>query len=349
MIDLPNILNDLYKIPVDSIDRIPFGYTNQNYTILSGNDRYVARISSSSKIEQLKFELYVLNQLKNYNLGFYTPTPLKTKFNTDFVVLDGGDKVLTVFHYIPGNRASELWKYPFTLKKFSWDFGMKVGKLHSAFSGIGVPNGMKPRTHEQLIHEYLDKFQHYKFLFKKQRCGNESVKSNKWLKLLVDKIQLPVDESIKYLNYFTSLGERRITHTDLRLENILAKNENITAILDFDEIVLSDFAYDISKILVEVYSDKKHVVKNIKDLIDIDGFLSFLRPYIKTRGKRKKEFLYRVIDLLNLPALHVLSIVGRDPDFDENERIKNILWYTNFITIMKGENNTDWLKSNLLR
>lgn len=335
LFNLKEALNDFYAIKSRNIKEILHGYTNRNYLVISKNgEKYVARISPLYRKKRVWLESYVLDRLNSYELEFLVPRIITTSSNEYFITI--GNLILTVFQYIEGIIASKLRSSLLGKEKFSYDLGKSVGNLHNTLCKIRIPK--TKFTHLKLISSYFNKFDYY-----------FSNLDSEWKYLLLKERDLLTNEISKYKNYYNNFKYlQTFVHTDIRLDNIMFRNRKISAILDFNDILIGDQAFDLASIFVEIYTDHNVVSKKLTDLADIEGFMKFVKAYLNIRKiENKKSFILRVINLLGLQALQVLSIVGRDPDFDERERIKNVIWYSNFIHIINNKNNASLLKLSM--
>jgi len=332
---LIRVIEDSYGCPVNNLIPIPWGYTNQNYHVLTEGKRYIARVSPSVKIDHLPYESCVLSQLLQSDMNFRVPQKVKVR-DGDFVIIDEDGRAVTLFDFIPGNLMLNSWRYPFNRNGFSRDSGAKAGELHSALAQVNVPTS--DFTHEQLVQRYLSLFENYRSLKPKER----------WEHLIVGRIEMVIEETLRYLAYFRSLGyQRSIVHTDLRLENFIGEEERLVGILDFDDILVGDQAYDPSKVLKETYCDRDRIPEDPRDTFDISGFRLFTEGYLTQRGLEREQFIDRVIEFLSLPALHVLFGINRDPDFDNDIRAGLVNWNLRFIELLRRRENVEWLHSQL--
>lgn len=338
-IDLKHILTQFYDIQVQDLGKSTHGYSNENFIIKSKLGRsYIVRISPFYRIQHLWLEHHVLNRLQNLSLDFCVPRINATISGNFFVRI--GDMALTVFDLIPGIQASKFPRSDRDMKVFSQNLGAGVGHLHNFLSKIETPQ--TKFTHERLIVSYSDKFKTYEI------CDIHT--DNEWRRLLMNENSLIMEELQRYLRYYSDFGPPvSFVHSDIREENILVKRNEITAILDFDDTFVGDQAFDLAAMLVEIYCNKDEVSQKVSDLVDIEGFAEFAHQYFEVRRIEEDRdwFMHRVVALLNLQALQVLSIVGRDPDFDERARTKNVIWYSNFIRTMKMKKSLEWIRSEI--
>lgn len=335
MLNLHSAIESNYGITVDSLCRIPFGYTNKNFNMTSGAENYICRVSPANKMSHLRMESEVLDNLGPKNLGFAVPKKIKAKSGKDFAPLEGEKGIITLFEYIPGYNATDNVSYA-QKEEFHNDFAKCVGKLHSALSTVKI--GQNEHTHKNLIQSYKDKFRQYAAI----------PASLEWQQLLNREIPILMNETEKYQDYFREISNPEIVHTDLRLENIMAKDSKVSGIVDFDDVLFGRQAYDLSKIMIEVFGYKDSHSSKLAQLINLDGFGEFVRVYNKNRRITTSQTLVKeVADLATLPSVHVLSLVGRDPDFDDSERTKNVAWYSNAVRVMKNKENLQTIRSKL--
>jgi len=338
IVSLEQTIESLYGIQIDSITNVRSGYTNRNFLIRSCGRTYIARITQEHRVSHIPFESYILEFLSHERLGFAIPRKIKAKSERDFVRI-GDEDVITLFDFIPGYQASDLWRHPFHSTGFTEELGSKIGVLHSALSRIQTHTTL--HTLENLVESYLKKFEQY------ENEVSQIEKMLPWQRMFLNNIDMFREEITSYIGY-PQPKHKEVAHTDLRLQNILInRNRTIVGIIDFDDAVVGYHAYDLAKILVEVYTNREHVIKNVQELVDVRGFAEFINKYIKKRGIKNEEIIPRTLDLLKLPAIHNLSIVGRDPNFDEDERLKNMEWNSNIIQLFRDESNIRWIAEEL--
>lgn len=332
-------LQDWYDIKIKDIEKFSLGYTNKNYLITANNrKKYVARISPHYKKDHILLESYVLNAIKEHGFYFLIPEIMKNSCNDYFT--DLGNKLLTIFYYIPGLHIDELTNKRLKKDYISSELGRLVGDLHNILYKINTPK--TNFTHVELIKSYISNFNSY---IPKQDSG--------WKSIIHKEINLIINEISKYKEYYEKIKyPQTFIHTDIRLDNIIFRNGKISSLLDFDDILIGDQAFDLSSMFIEVYANHDILSEQIIDLVNIEEFIKFINSYLKIRYiKNKKNFLSRVINLINLQALQVLYLASKPSFIEEkgNEREKNLIWYLNFIHAINKENNKRILKKEIIK
>jgi Ser/Thr protein kinase RdoA (MazF antagonist) len=127
MLSLERVIEEEYDVPVDSMYEILFGFSNKNFGIVSGNNKYVCRLSPQSKAGHIDMELGVLSRLSSSIEGFKVPKNIKTVNGGEYLIK--GDTVITLFDHIEGENAS---LYRDKLESFQEDFAKKVARLHTS-------------------------------------------------------------------------------------------------------------------------------------------------------------------------------------------------------------------------
>ncbi len=324
--DLSKIIEDYYRIPVENITRLEFGFSNINYEISSYGKSYICRISPQNKIGHIKMELDILSKL-NSNIDFSIPYSIKAKNNRDFVNINGS--IITLFKKIEGENAS---LYKNRLEKFQEDFAKKTAKLHIALSKIEL--FQRKYDHVHAVNSYNKIFKSY-FYSKNQDA---------WQKLITSIYPNLIQESEKYIFYLNnSKNEFEMIHTDLRLENLILKDNKIVGIVDFDDVLFGLQSYDLSKIMIDVFGKKHNNHSSIENIIDIDNFESFFSTYLEINCTKSINFIQQVVELSNLIAIQVLSIAGRNPDFNPKKRVESIKTYSNILSTLSRKENLDKL------
>lgn len=328
--NLSEIVEQSYGIRVLKSEPISIGYTNKNYLIDTNNGSYVLRLSPSYKIPHLPYESYVLDRLQNFDTTFKVPRKVNTR-GKDFIPLEDG-RAITLFEFIPGSVISTFYADHVDIKILSRNLGIKVGELHDCLSNI---TPFSEFTQDIMLRQYFMAFESYKHRQTRKR----------WEIILNNFFEIILDELRRYIFHIRN-PQKQIVHTDLRLENILFSGNEIVGILDFDDIFTGNQIYDLSKIFIENYS--YHAISpNPEESFDIDSFREFLGEYIERRKMNSRMVIYSIADFLTLPAIHVLSIIGRDEDFDDNLRVKNIERYITILQMFRDRKNINWFLSSL--
>jgi Ser/Thr protein kinase RdoA (MazF antagonist) len=192
-------------------------------------------------------------------------------------------------------------------------------------------------THENAVFSYADIFNEY----------YSSTNPNSWQRAMMRKEPNIISETESYVSYFRKLGDTKLVHTDLRLENLLLNNNKVVGIVDFDDILLGSQAYDLSKIMIDVFGRRCSNSSDIEQIIDIDGFEKFVTTYCDTMKSNSPDFMRQIVDLSKLTAIHVLSLTGRDPDFSTKERFKTIKTYSSILRALSRDENLSKILSTL--
>ena len=335
---LAKILENLYGLEIVYLEKIKTGFTNKNYYVSTNtNEKFIVRVSPLSRMKHLWLEIYVLNKLKG-KIPLEVPEPFISKINTYNVRV--GNNLVTVFKFIEGKAASSIISARnLEICRFSKNLGRVVAILHEELSRINIPN--TSFTHQRLISSYYDLFKFYTV------CSYYP--HDAWRKELLKKMNIILKVLYKYIDYYDNLRRQMFIHTDIRMDNLIVRDKKIVGIIDFDDIMVGDEAFDLASILVEIYSDKKTISEKVLDIVNLDDFLVMLKEYLKQRKIiRKEEFIQRVVNFINLQILQVLSIVGRDIEFDEKERMNNVLWYLNLLELLDKEENLKKMRNFLL-
>jgi Ser/Thr protein kinase RdoA (MazF antagonist) len=330
MLSLERVIEEEYDVPVDSMYEILFGFSNKNFGIVSGNNKYVCRLSPQSKAGHIDMELGVLSRLSSSIEGFKVPKNIKTVNGGEYLIK--GDTVITLFDHIEGENAS---LYRDKLESFQEDFAKKVARLHTSLSDVRTFPLIY--THENAVFSYADIFNEY----------YSSTNPNSWQRAMMRKEPNIISETESYVSYFRKLGDTKLVHTDLRLENLLLNNNKVVGIVDFDDILLGSQAYDLSKIMIDVFGRRCSNSSDIEQIIDIDGFEKFVTTYCDTMKSNSPDFMRQIVDLSKLTAIHVLSLTGRDPDFSTKERFKTIKTYSSILRALSRDENLSKILSTL--
>lgn len=206
------------------------GYVNSNYLIQTNKGRFVARFLgrkyNSNKKKKLKLEFNVLETLKKNNFSYDTPQPIKN--------IKG--------KYISKIQNKPFWVYPYILGETnSQDLSIKNIKELSNLMAL-YHNSVK-----EIKRGPVTKFNIQKSIKELNKFSKETPKNQ-----LEEYIHKNLELIQKCFNYITSLNfnENLLPcHSDFNKTNIVYTKDNVTGLIDFDNISFEPRIKDISRII----------------------------------------------------------------------------------------------------
>jgi Ser/Thr protein kinase RdoA (MazF antagonist) len=334
MSELSEILNEAtknYDIHFDRIHQIDNGFTNRFYKIESNQKKYFLRVSPRYRMLHLSFEFEVLKQVSNQPLSIAIPQVVNTKSGDNCLRI--GNQAITIFECNYGKVFSND-KVKIS-NNFIKDLGKIVANLHNSLQPIKIESIF---THKKLIETYYEQFKFYKICAYKGEAN--------WRQELLKKINFCLEQSIKARDYYEKYKIFKIIHTDIRLQNLLHLNNVVVSILDFDDILLGDPAFDLAVVMIEILG-KKSKTSEIGEAIDLEKMGIFLEEYLNLIKIKDPLIIEKICRLAVIQCLQVLSIVGRDSHFNDNIRLKNVRRYLNMANLLSDERNIFYMIETL--
>ena len=258
------LLNNWEIGKVKSINKVKnAGIVNHNWIIKTSFKKYVLRKTSQFKKENdIKFELKYLSYLKDKKIRYQIPTPIKTKNGN--LLIKTGEGNFWLYEFIPGKQVDN----------YNEDKLKKVTRMlvtyHQILKKSDLDNRSKlsPMNKANVLEE-LKKFRKSTFLKK-----SKDVKDKLLLKQ--SSILLPILKGIDTINY-AKLKKYPI-HRDLNADNILWNKNNLTGIIDFDNVsnTKEPLLKDIAIILQFLCVDKNYRLIVSKARIVINEYTKYL-------------------------------------------------------------------------
>lgn len=199
-----------------SFERIKQGFMNYSYVVRANKGTYVLRISKKTKTKKDRlFEISMINHLE----GFPVPKFLKDKKGK---YLNKYENLLyAMYEFLPGNMPKT------TTKKLFKQVAHFLGQFHNKISSF---------------HSLVDRFSWYSFSDKRANEFEKYMLKN--LKYLSSEIAYLKTEMIncKLPSYLPSGA----IHCDIKRDNILERNGNLSGVIDFDNCQKGPFVLDLS-------------------------------------------------------------------------------------------------------
>ncbi|MCK4553860.1 homoserine kinase [Candidatus Parcubacteria bacterium] len=217
-------LTEKYNINAKVVKKIECGVLNSNYIIKSdGGEKYIFRIYHFKTREQVKFEVEILEYLKDKNF----PCPrLRPSITGEFIKVFN-DSPCIVYKYLEGENIKIVT--PELIKQI----GELEGKMHYLLKDFR-PSIDKPTWEPEEL----------KILVRDNR---EMMLNSKFERPeeLMDFVQ---SELGKYS--FPKELPVGVTHQDIKPENIIIKDDDVVGIIDFDNSYVGAFLHDITTTII---------------------------------------------------------------------------------------------------
>lgn len=207
-----------------SLQKYKLGEQNDSYLLKADNKRYTVRVFNHKKISQIRFEVILLNHIK----GLEVPRLIKTK---DRYIHKYKGKYIVVYEYIPGRH-----KKSFSDKEL-YEVGKFLGKFHNKGKGFRM-------SKEEKLYDLPDA--------KISKMNKSITRSN-----ITHKKLLPfIIEGLKESKLSKRLPKGPI-HVDVKPDNILFKDGEVSGVLDFDNSYIGPYILDLAKSMVWFGSKNK--------------------------------------------------------------------------------------------
>lgn len=210
-------LLDEYFNTVTDIRPVAGGYNNTTRYVTDGNDRYVLRIYDNHGQElHVRYEMELLGQLERQGLSFQVPSPVLNRAGQQLTRTANG-KLAVLFRHIPGNRPVDA---------DARQVGRAAGELSAAMDKVRIAAKPPYQGHNFLyeIHPAVDRESLHRFL---------EQPADGWGRDELDRLKSELRHMESVAEQFAGLPEQMI-HGDLWYGNVLAKDGQVTGILDFE-------------------------------------------------------------------------------------------------------------------
>ncbi len=197
------------------VEKVNFGFSNTNYKLITAGDHYLYRIYKSQSRADVEYEMKVLKVLKDMN--FPAAFPIQRK--------DGGfstntpDGVVVIYDFLKGGETE-------INEQVVREIAKAMGKFHKipyAKKGIGAKsNSISLSRCHRLIQRFDDAEIQYPEIFE----------------YFIDQtnfMRMPLQITVP----------RGLVHGDLFPTNTVFQGGELKAILDFEEVCVDSFLFDI--------------------------------------------------------------------------------------------------------
>ncbi|KPV61022.1 hypothetical protein QJ48_02310 [Paenibacillus sp. A3] len=221
-----------------AVSEIENGLNNTTRFARHGGQDYVLRIyENHADHNKVVYEHEVLRQLQNADLSFAVPVPLAAKDGTTYI--DTGDgKLAALFQYIEGGRA-EL-----TLPAHARATGQATGELVTALERVTVPwpPSYTPYYNLDEIHPLVTRKKLDVWLSQVGKGELEPAAIGFREEMALLEARLP--------DWLKRLPQQHV-HSDIVCDNVLVLQDRVTAILDFEFVMIDFRALELAVLLYE--------------------------------------------------------------------------------------------------
>ncbi|WP_171653512.1 phosphotransferase [Paenibacillus foliorum] len=228
-----------------NVDANESGVNNTTRFVSYGNYKFVMRIyENHADLDKVRFEYSILQKLQLSKLPFQIPKPVRA-LNGEYYTLMPTGKISILFEYLEGTRAV------LTDKGHVTSIGSAMGALVTALAyiNVGLEAAYEPYYDLYEIHPLVTREKLTEWLlsmqegqYKKEAMLLET-EINNLLNNLSNLKQLPV----------------QLVHSDLVASNVLTKEDEVSAVLDFEfvtpDLRAMDAAVFINE-LIRYHSDR---------------------------------------------------------------------------------------------
>ncbi|MBC8500823.1 MAG: homoserine kinase [Nanoarchaeota archaeon] len=250
------------KYPVGnlvSFERIKQGFMNYSYIITTDQGRFVLRISKKTKKKKDRlFEIGMVNHLQGF------PVPYYIKDNRNRYINTFKGHHYSIYLFLNGSMPKK------TTKKLFKQVAFFLAKFHNKINSF--ESGINRFSWYSFTDERADEFE--KYLLKEIPEYESEIL---YLKEELLKNRLP-----------ENLPSGAI-HCDVKRENILVHNRNLSGVVDFDNCQIGPFLLDLAIAINWFCTDWKGL-----DYRKTRKFLKFYEKYRKLSNEEKKS-IFRAI------------------------------------------------------
>ncbi|MCM3782192.1 phosphotransferase [Neobacillus mesonae] len=239
--NLDELVGHYFDHTVYNVESVPFGLTNFTKILNIRDKKYVARMYNphTKNTESIKLEHAITKFLSNQNLSFTVPVFIETRNSEPFVTLHDGT-LASVVSFIDG-KIPEI-----TTREKAEEFGAIVGEVSLVLSqfeidcydykGVSFTDiyALHPLADYQAIQSFIESPP-----FEVSQTGLITYK---------ETIAFLEEQMLNILKL-----PKQLVHHDVLIYNLLAKDNKITGLLDFDftsfDISFMEFAISLNHIL----------------------------------------------------------------------------------------------------
>lgn len=206
-----------YGFKVFSYERLNKGFANQLYKVNTDDGVYTFKVVIRNHPHRIKYEIELLKVLKNLPI----PQPQKTR--KDIYLPEFKKQKSLIYPFLPGEDKKEFTEH------MLWQVGSFLGKLHLQTEGFSS-------SIERLEFYNLSADDVYEMVKKiEEKITDERIlKTTSYIAGQIDKFFLP-----------DGLPQGAI-HADVKPENILFVEEELSGVVDFDNAYEGPLLFDLA-------------------------------------------------------------------------------------------------------
>ncbi|MBR9702376.1 phosphotransferase [Candidatus Pacearchaeota archaeon] len=234
---------------------IKWALGNTVYIVDTTRGKYVIKIFERAKLDYIKYQIKIMNFLNLKKVPI--PKLIKTKKNRFLLIRN--DKRMLIQRFVEGKTPKKL------SKKLVKDIAKKMGLMNKYL--------LKLKLQGKYIWQKDHEFKPFKFKGVKTK-GFDFKEEEK--KLLTELRKLKRKKLRK-----------SVVHGDFRESNLIVKNDELNAIIDWNDSHEDYLPYEIAVLINDSFISKNKVQKK-----DIKLFFKEYQKYLKLNGEEKKGIYY---------------------------------------------------------
>lgn len=267
------------------------GTVQENIRLDTDRGKYVLKYYKSRTIDYVLFELSLVEYL--IRKDFCCASLFKTKSDELYTLHD--KKVVAIYKWIEGEHKKVL-KYNHLDQLIQ-----KIAELHLITENLQLA-GYKHRWNygvEFCLNYISDKL--------KKKTATSSLQKKKWLKAELNNLILPNGMS------------QGIVHGDLDLSNIIFENEELKAIIDFDDSNYTYLLFDIIGLI-----DRKNYKFLSNKYFELIRYIFKKYEEVRSFKAEDKAHLFDVLKLSIIIDCFWFFDRGNYPEFVEKDKIEQL-------------------------
>lgn len=253
-----NYIEQLYNLKIENIKYIDKGILNSNFILKTCTANYILRVFEADRsFEEEEQELKLLE-----NIADIVPVALAVRNKNGSFITKYNSKKMALFNYIDGEALQFQKINQSILRELAW----YLGKFHRYSESKSIRVSDFSRKSRINLEIYLEKIENENLEFEgRAEILNLAKKIKK-----IDFLNLPMG----------------IIHSDIFPDNIILKNGQIHAILDFNEAQYAPFIFDIAIVINFWIKINRYEFQKENEMIR-----DFLNNYSRYRKIKKEELV----------------------------------------------------------
>ena len=243
---LQSIADDFCLGQIKDFLLLDTGMVNYNYKIVSDKGIFIIKISKSNicevKTRNINLQNKVLIYLNKNNFCYEIPLPIKSLNGDLFRMVN--DNYVMVYSWIDGEH--------FTEKESQREIMKSLAKYHLAIKDF----------HSKDLIEF-----DMKWIFGKYDKMKKIKPKNKTDRLMLDNLEIIENCMLKF-QHNDHNENKLVTHSDFSFDNILFKDKEVSAIIDFGNVEYAPRIKDIARfIIITCVKNSVFIKKDMETLL----------------------------------------------------------------------------------